>query len=62
MVDIALTRRKDIPGMDGARAAAVWVTADGLPTNDNNTKLFLLRSQSLSVLTRKYSVRMELTA
>ncbi|KAF8213084.1 hypothetical protein K438DRAFT_2009369 [Mycena galopus ATCC 62051] len=29
-------RFEDIPGMDGARAAAVWVTADGLPTNDNN--------------------------
>jgi len=30
-------RFEDIPGMNGARAAAVWVTADGLPTNDNNT-------------------------
>ncbi|KAJ7244764.1 hypothetical protein B0H12DRAFT_801461 [Mycena haematopus] len=29
-------RFEEIPGMDGARAAAVWVTADGLPTNDNN--------------------------
>lgn len=27
---------KDIAGMPGARAAAVWVTADGIPTNDNN--------------------------
>ncbi|KAJ7169846.1 hypothetical protein C8R46DRAFT_1090241 [Mycena filopes] len=27
---------EDIPNMAGARAAAVWVTADGLPTNDNN--------------------------
>ncbi|KAJ7225548.1 hypothetical protein GGX14DRAFT_548373 [Mycena pura] len=30
-------RFEDIPGMDGARAAAVWVTCDGLPTNDNNS-------------------------
>ncbi|KAJ7900309.1 hypothetical protein B0H14DRAFT_2673166 [Mycena olivaceomarginata] len=30
-------RFEDISGMDGARAAAVWVTSDGLPTNDNNT-------------------------
>ncbi|KAJ6509499.1 hypothetical protein C8R47DRAFT_28227 [Mycena vitilis] len=28
---------EDIPGMAGARAAALWVTRDGLPTNDNNT-------------------------
>ncbi|KAJ6621704.1 hypothetical protein B0H10DRAFT_1789591 [Mycena sp. CBHHK59/15] len=27
---------QDIPGMQGAKAAAVWVTSDGLPTNDNN--------------------------
>ncbi|KAK7064258.1 cupin-2 domain-containing protein [Favolaschia claudopus] len=26
----------DIPGMDGAKAAAVWVTTDGIPTKDNN--------------------------
>ncbi|KAJ7038239.1 hypothetical protein C8F04DRAFT_1326448 [Mycena alexandri] len=30
-------RFEDIPGMAGARAAAVWVTSDGLPTNDNNS-------------------------
>ncbi|KAF7339499.1 Cupin-2 domain-containing protein [Mycena sanguinolenta] len=27
---------KEIPGMDGIKAAVVWVTTDGLPTNDNN--------------------------
>ncbi|KAJ6604615.1 hypothetical protein DFH09DRAFT_315805 [Mycena vulgaris] len=30
-------RFEDIPGMPGAKAAAVWVTADGLPTDDNNS-------------------------
>jgi len=30
-------RFEEIPGMKGARAAAVWVTSDGLPTNDNNS-------------------------
>ncbi|KAJ7125617.1 hypothetical protein C8R43DRAFT_1029587 [Mycena crocata] len=29
-------RFEDIPGMAGARSAAVWVTNDGIPTNDNN--------------------------
>ncbi|KAJ7630903.1 hypothetical protein FB45DRAFT_916877 [Roridomyces roridus] len=29
-------RFEDIPGMPGAKAAAIWVTADGVPTNDNN--------------------------
>ncbi|KAJ7293544.1 hypothetical protein C8J57DRAFT_1444727 [Mycena rebaudengoi] len=27
---------EDINGMDGAKAAALWVTSDGIPTNDNN--------------------------